>query len=637
MTEQTQKKQGKLIIIGIIALAVAAFVIFKFSGTTQRATEDQLTAWAKDYLKIYEPFIKSESADISVSPATSSVTFKNMVYSVQDVPDTIIKISELSFTEIDYDTVIGNPGETSTMDKITMSGFSVMADQMKLPVIEMAFYEVGDVALPYRALKNFVPAVQAMQQKDATGYSRSAREEEVLALLMPIIANPNAKVGSVAMRDFKINMMQADAFDFRIASYAATGGKLLDRAKDGYDASLQKMTINGITFAVGDYYSIYKGSLDSFEINDLKYNYKELFDVLNDTQTPLWQKEQRLMEAMTATLYNYEFSGMAMEKFAFSGEGLNLTIESLKNGPRNLQKQGPDVIKNIRASFEGREVFALEALGVDKIILSDVLVDILKNPHANFESRLMGMAMTDPFAVLKGLQVDNFYIKNMNVPGYVAIDSWRGDLSCSKTLELKSKLAGLRLSGEALKNLRYITYDRDIRKIIDTLALNPEGVNLDSSFGINVSPAIKVLSYGINFDIIDKSFGSFAFDITGKTDSADDALGLGFGEPLVEKFSFSVEDFGILDTFFQAYARDMSGYGETVSPVELRKELISELDGNIAFAEGNELKIMQGLRSFLEKGGKFSATFTASQPITMDRLGRYIDDPDAFNVEIKNK
>lgn len=604
MSQATSGKNKKIIIGGLLLVLILAGLF-----AAKIFVENKIKAWATEDLHLYDPMIKLESADVDASALSCSVIYKNVVYTVPDVPGLRISIEEMTSDGLDWDTLMGKPGDITTMDKTTMKNLQVSMEEAEQPVLEIGYYECKDLSVPYRDIRAALLANKA-----------DFNHKTLIKNFLPIISKSNMSVGSSLMRDMKIHLKQAGVADFYIGEAGSSGFEYLDPATTGFEAMLGKAYYKNMKVQASSYSGEFVGSLDSVEIKGLKYNYKAIMQACAnfiEDENPL-----DLFLEIIPNLYNYAFDELTMDKLAVNFQGVDFTLDSMRFGPRTLKEQGPNAVSGIKVAMLGNSVFELEEIGMTKLVLSDMLVDIINRPKnyvndKNFAEQLEA----NPMAMFTGSRLENLYLKNLEAKGYVSLKSWRGDVAAGDALEISSKLEQLQVSQVALKQATvasmYSGID-NLYEILDVLSINPEGLNLDSNLNMLINFLPNMLSYNTSLDITAKGEGHFAMQVSGVTDTPE--YYETYGDPLLANLQFVIEDAGAIDHTLNYFVE--KGVGE--SPESIRNGLIIDIDSEIANAEPQEAKMLESIKSFVMEGGKLEITITPQVPtefIYMDVFG----------------
>lgn len=373
-------------------------------------------------------------------------------------------------------------------------------------------------------------------------------------------------------------------------------------------------------------------SLDSLVLKGFKYNYKALFEALGNIESQ--QDPTALVPALVQTGYNYEFSEIRAENFNFALPDMkgNFKMASLAFGPRTVREQGPNVASKMSMTFNGMEVFTLDAIGLDKMILSDVMVDFIQNPEAYMKDmNFLMQVMEDPFMLFKGMRMENLYVKNLNAQGMASLANWQADVAMDDTVHIQSKLQSLYLSPMALRQMGMLMYGTGGygQDILGMLAMRPDGVTADSNFKLDINIAKSSINFDTDFDLTLRQMGSLLFKMAGVTGEPD--YYETYGDPLVSNLEISLKDSGILESLYSY----MSSQGGASSNAAAKAALLDEVDSQLANADAMEARVLQGLRVFLDQGGRLSIMMQPNRPMPMsDEV--FFQMPEAYNLEIRH-
>lgn len=615
MTQQTEpRKNTKLIVAGLIALVLVGLFVAKV------LVENKIKAWAREDLSLYEPMLKLESADVGASYLGASVTYKNVVYTMPDLPGMKCVIDKITQEGIDRDTLMGKPGDVSTMNKVTMSGLRMVAEDYAQPLMEIGYYEVADMAFPYRDIK-----AALLENKGS---------EDALALIGamgPILQNAQMKSGAGIMRDFKMNLRQLAMCDIYLGLVTSSGFMELNKDLDGFDGGLDNAAYKTLR-VTGDMAdgSEFVGTVDSVELKGLKFNYKEMFaalDELSEQADPV-----KMLVAIIPSLYNYKFDEVVADKLAVSASGITATLDKIYLGPRTLKEQGPNSISDIKVAMGGMDVFSLEAIGLEKMVLSDTIVDFINRPDAYVNDMSMLSKFTkQPLLALSGLAVNNLYIENLDAKGMVKLNNWRSDLSIDKNIKITSKINKFYVSNTGLRQLSMLMMgaDESLQDIIGILAMNPQGLTLDSGLAMDFDVQPGTIFYDMGFDLAALDQGSLTFKVNGET--AQPTRYESYGPPMLGRLNFAIEDKGVLNTLFKYLS--MQGLSDTVEGA--RDALLDELDAEMTEADPKKAELMQGIRTFLRQGGTLNIDVTARTPTLLDP-DDFRDNIDGLTINVSN-
>lgn len=598
MTTQTQRKNGKFIILGLIALVAVGLFVYKI------VVENKIKAWATEDLSLYEPLLKLESAKVEASYLGASVSYKDVVYSLPDAPTVKITIDSISQEGIDSDTLMGKPGDVSTVTKASMSGFRVLLEGAEQPIMEIGYYELNDIATPYRDIRQALIANK--DNPDLMG---------IFQAMAPIFEKSTIKSGASSMRDFKINMRQLDFFDMILGESSSSGFRALSQEADGFDAATDESRAKNIQISADmpDGSEIIS-SLESIELKGLKYNYKEMMAALgqiNEQSDPI-----EIFMAIMPSLYNYKFDSMALNKLTISAFGGVFTLDSINLGPRSLKEQGPNVASGMKASLGAMEVFSLESIGLDKLILSDTIVDFINRPdtYAKNESLLASIAQ-NPFMALEGMKMENLFIKNLDVSGIVKIASWASNVIMHESVKITNKIDQLHVSPTGLRQASMLVGGGEVADLLGIFAMNPDGLLMDSNLLMDIQIHAKEAAYDVDFDMDAAGQGTLAIKLSGMTDEPVYSFQT-YGEPMLQYLDCNITDNGILDNTFNY----LTTQGHANSPEEVKAIMLAELDESIPTASANEASILRGLRQFIQNGGKLGLTLNLPHPILIDDI-----------------
>ena len=613
MTTQANRKNTKLIVLGVLALIIIGLLAGKF------VIESKIKAWAREDLSLYEPMLKLESANVGASFFGSNITYTDVVYSMPDLPGMTIRIGKLHETGIDRDTLMGKPGDITTIEKVEIENFTVSVDKLEQPILEMGKYEVTDLAFNYRDTR--ATLLQSKGSDDPMA---------IFKALAPVMKASVNKVGPSKMENLKINMKQADLVDVRLGLATSSGFRELDRETEGFDGALDEAVYKDITMdGIVEYDTTFTASLDSIIIKGLKYNYRELFDALasfSERQDPTI-----LIAGIIPTLYNYEFSEIRAEnlKVFVPGAKADFKMASLSFGPRNIKEQGPNVVSKINMTFNGMEVFTLDAIGMDKLVLSDMVVDFVKSPDKYISDMSFLMQVSeDPFMLFKGTRVENLYLTNLNVQGMASLSNWRADVDMGDTVNISSKFNSLYLSPIALNQVGMFMYGAGYAQdTLGMLASRPDGVTMDSNFDLNMDIQKNRIGYSTAFDLTMRQLGVLAFKMDGIT--AQPKYYETYGDPLLGSLEASISDNGMLESIYNY----MASQGEVANAAAVKANLLNELSAELPRARGLEAKLLSGLRMFMERGGRLVMKMKPDTPMTFDYY-KFMNTPEVYRLEI---
>lgn len=613
MTNQsTPRKKTKLIIIGIAVLAVLGLFLAK------QTVENKIKAWATEDLKLYEPLLKLESAKVEASWLKSSVTYKDVVYTIPDAPGTKFVISEIVMEGIDSDTLMGKPGDISTLDKIGISDMRLYAEDFEQPLMEIGYYEVKDIAYPYRDIRAIL-----MENKGADDIFG------VFQAMLPILNASAMKSGAGSMSDFKINLRQAGVADLSLGLVTSSGFRELDPETDGFEGAMDNAAYKNLRISVSNPDgSEILATLDSLEIRGLKFNYKDLieafasFDERTDPVT--------MIMAVMPSLYNYKFDEIRADMFSVSAQGVLFTIDAINLGPRTLKEQGPNSAGNINVVMNGMNVFSLETIGLDKLVLSDTLVDFINRPDEYMQDpELFAEFSENPFAALQGTVMENFHLKNLNVNGLVKLDNWRSDVAIDESIMLTSRFNTLQISNLGLRQASMVMMNSSgSQDVIGVLAMNPDGLTLDGGLELDLDIDPQTLVYDLAFDMAALEQGALTFALSGMSDQPR-YLYQTYGEPLFEDMTITLEDKGVLNNIYKYQA--MQGLAADADGA--RDALVRELDAKITGVGQHEAALLRGLRDFMLQGGKLKINFAPDSPALLDASAIF-NNLEAMNVNV---
>lgn len=616
MTTQANRKNIKLIILGAIVLIVVGLLVGKF------VIESKIKAWAREDLSLYEPMLKLESAKVDASFLGASITYSDVVYSVKDTPGVLLRIGRLHEKGIDRDTLMGKPGNITTIGKVVMENMSVVAEQLEQPVLEIGKYEVSDLAFNYRDTR-----AALLQNKG---------NEDPMALLKalaPVLKDSVGKAGPSRMENFKINLKQAELVDMHLGLATSSGFRELDKASEGFDGALDEAVYKNISLdGIFEYGTTFTANLDSIVIKGFKYNYREMLDALDSFSE--MQDPTILLAGIIPTLYNYEFSEIRAENLNVSVPGAKASFKlgSLSFGPRTLKEQGPNIASKINMSLNGMEIFTLDAIGMDKLILSDMVVDFVNNPNQYIKDMgFLMQIMEDPFMLFKGTRIENLYLKNLNAQGMASLTSWRADVDTADTLKVSSKLDSLYLSPIALNQIGMFMYGAGYAQdVLGMLAARPNGVTLDSNFSLNMEILKSRLDFNTAFDLTLRQLGAMTFSMTGMTGAPK--YYETYGDPLVSQLEASISDIGILQSVYSYMATQ--GYAANADAV--KENLLNELNNELTRAKGLEAELLSGLRIFMERGGRLIIKMQPDTARALD-LGIIMNAPESYHLEVTHE
>lgn len=598
MTTQNTRKNSKFIILGLVALVVVGLFVYKI------VVENKIKAWATEDLSLYEPLLKLESAKIEASYLDASVTYKDIVYSMPDVPTVKITIDKIIQEGLDKDTLMGKPGDTTTLNKMSISGLRMFVESMELPLMEIGHYEVSDMAFPYRDTR--AALIANKDNPDHMGLFKA---------MAPIIEKAQMKSGTSVMRDFKINLRQGEFFDIWLEEATSSGLRSLSRETEGFDAAIDESALKNLQFSAempdGSELS---SSLESAELKGMKYNYKEMMAALgelNERSDPF-----AILMAVIPSLYNYKFDSLVMNGLTVNAMGGVFTLDSINLGPRTLKEQGPNLISGMKAVMNGMEVFSLESMGMDKLILSDVIVDFINRPAVYMDDRnLLESISENPFVALDGIKLDNLFVRNLSITGMGTLDNWSSNVNIQDSVNITSKIDKLHVSPMALRQAFMFTGGGAAMDILGVLASNPDGMLLDSEFFSNVQLEANSVSYELNLNSTIAGQGNIHLNMSGITDEPEYSFQT-YGEPLLRHLEISIRDDGILANSFNY----MSKRGLADSSEGVKAILVQDIDTALPKAAPNEATILRGVRNFVENGGKLDISLKLPTPMHLNDL-----------------
>lgn len=602
MTNPTapRKKPTKLI-IGLVALLVVAAGLIVAKITV----ENKIKAWAREDLSLYEPLLHLESAQVEASVLRSSVTYKDVVYSIPEAPGLKITIEKISEEGLDRDTLLGRPGETSTMDKIAMTNLRMLLDGQELPLMEIGHYEVADGKYPYRDIR---AALLANKGKENL--------EGLIKSLWGSMQTAEMSSGPAVMRDLRVNMRQMHLVDFSLGLVSTSSFRELDPKVDGYDAAVDNILYKDFTLS-GDLRdgSELLATLAGIEIKGLKYNYKQMLaalDALDNSADPI----SALLEVLPS-LYNYQFDECTADKLEVKASGAIFTLDKFRLGPRTLKEQGPNTVSGLKLALNGMEIFSLEAIGLDKLVLSDPIVDFMARPKDFLADPTLLMQYSDyPLTALRGLSLENLYLKNLNVNNMLTLGNWRSDLAIEESIKFDTRLDKLHASKLALSQISMFTMNADelIRDVVGLLAQNPEGLTLDGGMKLDIGVDAQTITYDLGFDLDAQNLGAWTLGVEGKTGPPELPFEP-YGPELLSKLELSVEDKGLLNSLYNY----MAMRGEAENAEAARESLIERLK-TPADATAGQANLIRKVSDFLAQGGKLNISLTPKTPLALDDL-----------------
>lgn len=608
-------KNVKFMILGLVAAVFVGLFVAKI------VVENQIKERALADLSLYEPMLHLESAKAEASYLSASVTLKDIVYSMPDLPGLTLTIEKVTQEGIDRDTLMGKPGAVSTVKKVGMSNLRMLVKDKEMPVMELGYYEVADMAYPYRDVRAALLAAKG-----------EGDPMSLFKALAPVMQGVELQSGPSLMRDFKMNLAQDGLFDFYLREITASGFKSLNKESDGYDGVLENAMYKGMKITA----PLYDGSellatLDSIEIKNFKYNYKEMLAAISR-----FDPEGDPFEFLTAILpsfYNYSFEAINMDGLNVAATGVVFSLESVRIGPRTLKEQGPNLASNMKFSVNGSDIFTLEAAGLDKVVLSDMLVRIIQNPAEMIRNEeLQALVDENPLVLMDGFRLENLYLKNLNAPEFMNLAAWRGDAAFSADkVDIASRLDKLYISQQGLQQLAMLSLffgGASMRDAINFMAMNSEGMTLDSSFDLDMGVQPGRLDYDLKFDLSEK-LGALAFALQGETGPAGPYEA--YGAPMLWFMKLRLSDSGILENVFSALAKD--GMAEDAAGV--RKLLAEELQAEMATAKPGELRLLRGLQTFIRQGGTVIFSLKPKQPIPLEEADIF-DGGEELNIEVEN-
>lgn len=609
---QSAPSKKKLIIIGLIVVVAAALFIAKITiekTAAERARED---------LTLYEPLLVLESADVSASLLSRSIVYTNIAYTMPDAPEITLKIGKMTQKGIDLSTLLGNPGDITSVGSMTMENMSMLVSSLEQPLFEWEHYQVSDFAYPYRDVREVL-----LKNKGSKDIFKSFSE------LSSYIGN--SRSGPDMGRNMKINLGQLGAFDFELGSFASSGQTELDAAATGFDMGVSSIRLNDFLLTFEDSWTDmpYMVKLGEFTMRGLKYNYKamlEAFAEYGERKDPI-----TLLVGIIPSFYNYEFDKVEAKNLVATYDSAMFTLESFELGPRTLKEQGPNIVRNIALKYGPVEAFTLKEIGLDKFILSDRLVEVIKNPgKAINEPAFLNEISSAPYNFLKGIRLENLYIADLKAKSFISVDNWRSDIEFGERINLKSVLRDLYISQDALLQVLALTsYNYELQEVLGMLSRLRDGVTLNSEFGLSLLVA-KALDYTASFSLKEASLGDFRMSLEGFTDRA--ASYQTYGEPMLRKMELFFEDAGIRDVIFEYL---VASYYDTFEDMnddldDLFAELISESSGVMAEA-------IKTFQVFMMEGGGIEMILNPVTPVPFEDIDYLFEDsPELLGVKIEH-
>lgn len=190
MSTAPAKKRKPIILVVLILVILAVLFGVKMYF------ESKIVKAAKEELTLLEPYVTIKAEGVSASILSRSITYKDVTLSVQDMDEGALKIGSVTQSGVDWDTLLGNPGDLSTYDSLVCSDMRLMAGAMQIMTIPV--YEVKGATIPYRDLK---AGILRLKADDAT--------EEDLMAIMPHLTK--IKMDSVKATDIGMNFMVGTA------------------------------------------------------------------------------------------------------------------------------------------------------------------------------------------------------------------------------------------------------------------------------------------------------------------------------------------------------------------------------------------------------------------------------------------
>lgn len=602
MTNQTEpRKKNTKLILGLAALVLVVAGLL----TAKIIVENKIKAWAREDLSLYEPMLHLESAQVEASVLWSSVTYKDVVYSIPEAPELKITIEKISEEGLDRDTLMGRPGETSTMDKIAMTNLRMLLAGQELPIMEIGHYEVADVKYPYREIRAALLANKGNEDLDG-----------LLKSLWGTMRTAEMSSGPAAMRDLRVNMRQMDLVDFSLGLLSTSSFRELDPEVDGFDAGVDNILYKDFTLSG----NLRNGSellatLAGIEVKGLKYNYKQMLaalDALENSADPV----SMLLEVLPS-LYNYQFDECTADKLEVKASGVIFTLDKFRLGPRTLKEQGPNTISGLKMALNGMEIFSLEAIGLDKLVLSDPIVDFLARPKDFLaDPSLLEQYSDYPISALRGLALENLYLKNLNVNNMLTLGNWRSDLAIEESVKFDTRLDKLHVSKLAMSQISLLArQDNDLalQNVIGLLAQNPEGLTLDGGMNLDLGLYARTITCDLGFDLDAQNLGAWSMGVEGKTGPPELPYEP-YGPMLVDKMEFSVEDKGLLNLFYEYLV--MQGFAKNVE--DARNNALVILDAELDGVSEPKASLLQAIRGFLSEGGKLGLVMRPESALPSD-------------------
>lgn len=620
MLAQSVSKKKLFIILGLLLPALALFFV-KF-----RAEREAVRRVMED-LALYEPFLTLEQAEAEVSLLSGRVDVSNVLYSLPDLPGANLKIARLSGLGVDRSTILGNPEEETNADKLVMEGLELTLPDLEKPVLEWGYYEVNDLVLPYRELRRI------LRERKEARLSAGDRQDlaSTLSTLIPLAGR--LRSGKEELRNIRLNLMQLAEFDLSVASLESSGQRALDPAKhSGFDLVMDDLRMRNLTVRYNDWSGgEHNSSLGEFRMRGFKMRYQAVLDALSKLCAGFDESEDamRLLGDFISAAGDYSLDRLEYRDLSIDFMFGLLTIESLEAGQRSLREQGPAVLRNLRVSVMQAERFSLEEIGLDRIVLPEKLVALMRDLGGALgsPSSLEHELSEQPYTFLQGLKVENFYLKNANFMQEARLEHWRTDIDLGERAGLKSNLSNLFLSQQNLRFLRSLLLselDLDLGSTLEEAGAKGGGLSFNAGLNLDMLIA-ELLECTTTFAADSQPLGEFKFAMEGS--AAKDPSG-GYGPVFLRKLELFLRDSGFLDAFFTGKAAEFRSreaakrhYVETVA------------------AEPNDTPgvatLRNAVRDFVDKGGSLRVTIhNPKRPLQVEDM---VDALERGDVDISAK
>ncbi|MDR2051023.1 MAG: hypothetical protein LBQ63_04550 [Deltaproteobacteria bacterium] len=619
--------KSRWIIPGLVLLLAALFFVGK------NVFESRAALRIKDDLALSEPYLILENAEVEVSLLSRSVVIRDIVYSVPDYPELGLRIGSLTEKGIDLSTFLGRPGELSEISALILEKLEISLKGMEKPVLELEYYELNDLAYNYRDMR-----ASLLKNKGV----RDARAR--LADTLPYIRN--AKPGRDSFRNIKINLQQKGLFDFSLASGSSSGKITLNpESNSGFDTGVDDIRLSNLSLFsegfAGDFNL--NLSLEDFHMQGYKSHYSKLMDLLiAHSASPEPDPENFFLSLLPVLLdYYYERSEsknlrVSADLTDMGGISLAFSVDSIETGAHSISELGMERLRNLRFEKDRKEILSLEEAGSDRTVIPKALTDLILNPKNIMEDEQTQKLLSgDPYALLKGLRLENIYLKNLRLPDIASLGLWRTDIDLGDKANLKSLVRDLFLSQQILlQGFDFLEpYGEDEkREALQTLTETGNGLNLNSDFNLDMLAA-RLLEFTLTFSLEETYLGElkFAMDVLSGPPSPYET----YGDPLLRKLEVSFADKGFRDAFLRYLVKS----GEYGSIAEARDGILAEFDQTDELAGKNSLfrSLLPALRSFVNEGGSIRLALNPENPVPMDDLDKILlENANLVNVTVQH-